>query len=255
MSISRINSIINNARTKRLVKTKAFATKQTRVSARATGTNSARSSAVTKNSNSNSLLNILRGMTGDTTMTGEKIAKNQAQSYEYETMRLAAARVGEHMDRLTDIGDQALFAQGEEGREGVEKEISTFVNNYNIMVRKLNASGEEADEKLAEKLSDEISAHAATLKQFGITQDGSGVLSLDQRTLRQSDYEELKKVFHSSTGLPKKIKTLAESVESAAREGLDRLKKENYTLSTTYSRYGTSDSSYGWTGSRYSSKG
>ena len=74
--------------------------------------------------------------------------------------------------------------------------------------------------------------------------------------LKQAEYSELKSTFGSESSLMKKLKTLSETVGENAKEQISRLEKESYTLSSIYSRYGTSDSSYGnMTGSRYSTKG
>ncbi len=253
MSISRINSVITGARMKRMVKTKAFQTKQNKSGLLRAAQTSGRSGVVSKTGSS--LMDILRAMNGDTSMTGEKIVQNQSQRYEYETMRLASERVASHLSALRAEGEKSLFGQGVENREAVEKEISGFVSDYNIMIRRLAASGEKEDAELAKKLGDEITTRTATLKKFGITQDGKGVLSLDLKTLQQADYEELKNTFGSSGSLTKKLASLTESVEKNAKEQIERLEKESYSLSSVYSRYGTSDGFYGTTGSRYSQKG
>lgn len=254
MSISRINAVITGARTKRLVKAKALAVKQNKTGLRANGSTSGRGSVVSKTGSS--LMDILRKLNGDTSMTGEKLAENQKQRYEYETMKLAAERVTKHLNALYADGEDSLFAQGEEMREAVEKEISGFVSEYNVMMRKLTASGQKEDAELAKKLKEEIASHAAELKKFGITKDSKGLLSLDAKILKQAEYSELKSTFGSESSLMKKLKTLSETVGENAKEQISRLEKESYTLSSIYSRYGTSDSSYGnMTGSRYSTKG
>lgn len=241
---------------KRIAKTRAFTTKYKTTGSRATG--SARNTGVVSKNSNNVLLELLNRINkSDTSMTGEKLAENQSKSYDYDMMRLSAERVGAHMDQLLKTGEESLYAKEEESkdREELAREISGFVSDYNIMMRKLSASEESADKSYVKKLKNEFSAYESALKELGITQDSKGTLSLDMQTFNEAELSAIQKVFGAEDGISGKIKALSKEVGTHAETQIDNLKKESCMLSTNYSRYATDASYYGTTGSRYNAKG
>lgn len=254
---NRNNAVITSARMKRIAKTRAWTARYKASGSRATGTSRANAGTISKSSNSTLLEFLNRLNQSDTSMVGEKLAANQSKGYDYDIMRLAAERVSGHLDKLLATGEDSLYAGEDavEDRDVLAKEISGFVDDYNIMMRKLNSSESSTDTAYARKLKNEISAKEATLKKFGITQDGNGILSLDIQVLKEAELSELQQTFGTKDGFSDRVRTLAKKVSENAREQVKILEKENCTLSSNYSRYGTDSSYYGLTGSRYSAKG
>lgn len=244
---------------KRIAKTKAWSSRYNASGSRATGTATAKSAKSTGSisKSNNILLELLKNMNqSDTSMVGEKLAKNQSKSYDYDIMRLASERVSGHLDKLLATGEDSLYAkENVEGKDELAKEISGFVSDYNIMMRKLNSSANSADTAYARKLRNEFSTKEATLKRFGIRQDSDGILSMDIEILQKAETSDLCQVFGTEGGFSERIRTLAKEVNANAKEQMEILEKENCTLSSNYSRYGTDSSSYGWAGSRYNAKG
>lgn len=254
---NRYNAVISSARMKRISKTRAWTARYKTSGSRATGTSGTKSTGTISKSN-NTLLELLNRMNqSDTSMVGEKLAENQGKSYDYDIMRLAAERVSGHLDELLGTGEDSIYAREEvsKDREALAKEISGFVSDYNIMMRKLNSSENSTDTAYARKLKSEISAKEATLKRFGITQDDSGILNLDLQMLKEAELSELQQTFGTEDGFSDRIGALAKKVNENAKEQMEALKKESCTLSSNYSRYGTDSGYYGLTGSRYSAKG
>lgn len=253
---NRIDTVITGARMKRIAKTRAFTTKYKTTGSRATG--SAKSTGVVSKSSNNVLLELLNRINkSDTSMTGEKLAENQSKSYDYDMIRLSAERVGAHMDQLLKTEEDSLYAKEEESKDRAElaREISGFVSDYNIMMRKLSASEESADKAYVRKLKSEVSTYEAALKELGITQDSKGALSLDLQTLTEAELSGIQKVFGAEDGFSGKIKALSKEVGTHAQTQIDKLQKESYSLSTNYSRYGTDAGYYGTAGSSYNAKG
>lgn len=178
---NRIDTVITRARMNRITKTRIWTNSRNgKTSAGNTIQKSCQSSSFKSKSN-NVLLQLLNSMNaGSTSMTGEKLAQMQSQCYEYEIMGLAAERVGTHVDKLLAEGEDSLYAKEEtaKDREALAREVLGFVSDYNMMMRKLAATGNSADEAYARKLKSQVSTCQDALKQLGITQDSQGILGM-----------------------------------------------------------------------------
>ena len=251
---NRISSIITGARMNRIAKNKVWNSSQRRSAGLGTGGTSKSKGVVSKSNNL--LLQYLNSMNQGSAMTGERLAKIQSQSYDYDIMRLASDRVKAHMEKLTAEEGASVY-DGEDTQavmDALTKEVSGFVEDYNMVLRKLNESGSNTDEAYAKKLKSQVFGYQASLKQLGITADSKGILSIDRKVFGQAEIAEIKRIFGAKDGFSGKMENLAKEVDSYARKQIEDLKKELCTASTSYNRYGTSGSADS-TGSRYSAKG
>lgn len=252
---NRINTVITGARMNRIAKNRIWTNNRNRKAASGIAANSAYQSKGVTSKSSNPLLQLLNSMNGSTSMTGEKIAKNQSKSYDYDMMCLAAERVETHMEKLLETGEDSLYAEEETDREKLAREVLGFVNDYNVMLRKLTNSGSSADEAYAKKLKSQLSTNQSALEELGLTQDSQGVLTMDAKVFSQANLFDIQKTFAEEDGLSGKIKTLAKEVSGYAKAQIDSLKKESYTLSAGYSRYGTDNDCTQTTGNWFTAKG
>lgn len=240
---NRINMTITNARMSRIAKTRAF-TSGVRSYGGASG--------------SGGLSELLKNLNkkDDTSYIG-RLLENQEQTYNYTVMKQSAGRVKDHMDALSAMGESSIFGQEdtEKAKEQAISQIDGFVDDYNIMMNRLKESEDAADSAYAKKLKDCVSANSAALKELGITANSDGTLKLNEKVLKESDLDSMKKVFGAGGSFGEKISALAKQVGDTAARQITELKNKSYQLSSNYTRYGTDSSSYGTDGSGFNIRG
>lgn len=192
-----------------------------------------------------------------TSSTAERLAEYQSRIYGYGVVNVAAGRVGKQMSQLMQEGENSLFAKAEESGDYSEigKSLSSFVGDYNLMIRKLKESGDSGDAAYVKQLKAEMSKNYSALKALGISSDSDGLLTFDEKAFEAADKEKLKELFGPSSELAAGLKKLAGKIETYALQQQKDLQEKMYTSSTSYNQYGSSDL-YGWlSGSTYNAKG
>lgn len=234
---NRASTTIMRARMKRLAKSKTFTMKQKK-----TGTSN---SANKTNQSISELLNSLYKT--DKTTTADKMIENRTQTFMYSGMQTAAEHVESHLEKLLETGEDSIFGQADETKaaESAKKEVKAFVNEYNLMVGRLNSSDDSTDKNYAKKLQGFVSANASALKKLGITANTSGTLKLDEKQLAASSLDDLKKTFGEKDGFAAKVLAQTKLIDTHATEQLKELKKSSYAVSSNYNRYGSSTSGTG----------
>ena len=249
---NRYNTVITRARISRTAKEKSVAVKRGSVST----TSRTGGSFASKNTVTQLLLQQLTGK-NSTSVTAEKMAEYQSRIYDYGVVNVAAERVGKQLGKLMQTGEGSLFAAAEESGDysEIEKEISSFVGDYNLMLRKLQESGNSADAAYAKQLKSDMNKNYTALKEIGITSDANGILTFDQKVFAEADKGKLKDLFGPSSTLAAGLKKLAGNIESFTLSQQKELQEKMYKGSSNYNQSGLSDY-YEWmTGSSYNAKG
>ena len=244
---NRHNTVITQARLNRTAREKAVTAKYSGVS---------RSSTNSKSTVTQFLLQQLYGKSS-TSSTAETLAECQSRIYSYGVVNVAAERVTKQLGELMRDGEGSLFAKAEESGDYSEigKSLSSFVGDYNLMMRKLKESGNSADAAYVKQLKAEMNKHYSDLKALGITSDADGILTFDEKTFEAADKEKLKGLFGPSSDLAASLKKLAGNIETYTLKQQQDLQEKMYTSSTNYNQYGSSDL-YGWlSGLTYNGKG
>lgn len=231
---NKINMTITNARMTRLAKTRVWTSGSMNAgSTRATGSGSV------QNSGNKELSQI------------EKLIEKQTKSLSYNMLKDSSERVESRIKKMLETGDKSLFGQEDttEARTEAVKEIKNLVNDYNLMIGKLNGSKNSEDIAYAKKLKALVTEYGSALKKAGITQSSTGLLVIDEKVLKGASLSQLGELFGKEGGFSDKIGTQAKEICEYAQKQLQELSKSIYTTSSSYNRNGTDGNIYGGTSS------
>lgn len=250
----RYDAAITRARISRTAKNKALVAKCS--GNKGYSTSRASGSTVSKNTVTQMLLEQLKG-SNSTAQTAEKLAEYRSRIYDYGVINVAAERVEKQLGQLLQTGENSLFAKAEESGDYSEigKGLSSFVGDYNLMLRKLKESSDSADAAYLKQLKTEMNKRYSALKELGITSDTNGLLTFDEKAFEAADKTKLKELFGTSGGLAESIKKLAGDIEKYTLQQQKTLQEKMYAGSSNYSKYGMSDLDSWGTGSSYNAKG
>ena len=172
----------------------------------------------------------------------EKLAQNSSDQLFYTRMQTAAGQVKSSAEKLLKTGENSIFEQEDtaKAKEQAVEEIKNFVNDYNILMGRLNSSSDATDTTYRKKLQDIAVAGKKELEKVGITIGKNGTLSLDDKKLKEAELSNEKSLFYTKGCLGEKVKTVSDLVYKHAKEKVQTLEKESYSLSANYTRYGTS---------------
>lgn len=255
---NRIHVSITKARMNREAKARVLSCKRSLAkssskTSRSSSTTGAKSSStgLKNQSTAQRLINNLFGQSSTT--TAEQLAENRTKQMLYTRMETAARMTAQCADNLLKTGEDSIFGQGDEAQMKTEAvaEVKNFVNNYNLMIGRLNSSGENTDTAYRKKLSAYVTGSAKALEKIGITAGSSGILSLDEKKLKEAELADIRAVFHGKDSFGEKVGKQAENIGDMAEEKVAALEKNSYYSSANYTRYGTSVTGYD-TGSYHS---
>lgn len=234
---NKIYTSIYKARTARLAKQKTLSSRM-----KTTTTAKSSASGTSAAARTQSYLNRLTGNNNSSVI--EKLAQNSSDQLFYTRMQTAADRLNGSAERLLKTGADSVFEQEDtaKAKEQATEEIKNFVNDYNIMMGRLNSSSDNTDTTYRKKLQDIVTAGKKELEKVGITIGKNGTLSLDDKKLKEAELSDEKELFYTKGCLGEKVKTVSELVYKHAKEKVQTLEKESYSLSANYTRYGTSAS-------------
>lgn len=232
---NKIYTSIYKARTARIAKQKTLSSRmKTTTTAKSSAS---RTSGATR---AQSYLNQLTGKNNSSVI--EKLAQNSSDQLFYSRMQTAAGQVKSSAEKLLKTGENSIFEQEDtaKAKEQATEEIENFVNDYNIMMGRLNSSSDNTDTTYRKKLQDIATAGKKELEKVGITIGKNGTLSLDDKKLKEAELADEKSLFYTKGCLGEKVKTVSDLVYKHAKEKVQTLEKESYSLSANYTRYGTS---------------
>lgn len=239
---NRTNMVIANARLKRQTRIKSLSVKTSAGKIHSGGF---------KSKTNKSLLDALNKTNGSDTNLQTLVA-NQNKSYNYGIVQTAAGRVESSLSELAKSGESSVWEK--DGGADAEKEVQSFVSNYNIMMRKLTDIGGSVNQAYEKRLKEMLTAKKAEMRSLGITQNSDGTLEFDAKTFRNADEKAAENFFSGDSGMAQRILTQTKQVESYAGEQIATLKKNSYVPSSSYSRYGSSAGG-GASGYWYNAKG
>lgn len=175
----------------------------------------------------------------------------------YEKMEKSANSIQANVEAMLKIGKMS-YTDDETGKQAQEndknnliKDIKDFVSDFNEVYSDLADIGGVANTAFKKTLNSIVSANKNALKEIGITVSNSGELTIDEKTLTDADFDKVKELFAKEGSFADKISTKMESIESAAANSLTTLSKL-YGATSTYNKYGTSNSYFNGYNSGYS---
>ena len=171
----------------------------------------------------------------------------------YEKMEKSAYNIQVNVEKMLKIGkmsyteDEAGKTAQENDKKNLMKGIEDFVSDFNEVYNDLCDIGGVSNLAYKKTLDSIVSANEDALKAIGITVSKSGELVIDQKTLENADLEKVKEVFAKEGGFAEKISKKMVNIEDGAANSLSTLSKL-YGATSTYNKYGTSNSYFNGNG-------
>ena len=193
------------------------------------------SSMLGLNSNTSStkrsrMMDRLSTSTANRLLGTQSANKTNSTQSNYLSMKENAGEVQNIASKLTDTGEDSLFAKAEESGDttAVTKQIKDFVSKYNGMVRNLKTSGGRVDNSYLNQLNANAKMYRSALQATGVSQNADGTLSVNDKTLAGASAEQLKKAWGPGS-FAAKTSSAAANVQSNAVNGMNNLIANSYS--------------------------
>lgn len=156
------------------------------------------------------------------TQTANKASSTQSN---YLNMKNNAGELQSIASKLTDTGEDSLFAKAEESGDKtiVTKQVKEFVDKYNGMVRNLRISGGRVDNSYLNQLSSYTVMYRSALQATGVTTNTDGTLSVNDKILSGASMDQLKKAWGAGTSFAARTSSAAVNVQQNAVTGLNNM--------------------------------
>ena len=224
-------------------------------------------SNTTKTKKTTSGLSASQSLTNKTTTASSgalSTVKVSQMSTSYTAIKKAAAGLQTHSGKLLATGSDSLFAKAmpensssltdaelSQNEDKVLKEIDSFIDDYNTMVNNMSSTGGTLNNLYLKQIKGFVSVAQSAFKEIGVKQKSDGTLSVDQKTMKSADMEDLKKVFGSKNSFTAKVSAKSETVESNAGSTLISLN----SINSSYNKNGSLTNLLKSSGNRLNSKG
>lgn len=155
---------------------------------------------------------------------------NNAQSA-YMNMKNNAGELQNIASKLTNTGEDSLFAKAEESGDTSEitKQVKEFVDKYNGMVRNLRSGGSRVDNSYLNQLNANATMYRSALQATGVSKNADGTLSVNNKILSGASVNELKKAWGTGTSFAAKTRTTAANVSDNAVSSMNNLIANTYS--------------------------
>lgn len=149
----------------------------------------------------------------------------------YQNMKSNAASLQNTAFKLSDTGEDSIYAKAEESGDTTQitKSVKDFVNQYNSVIRNLKSGGSRIDNSYLNQLNSYASMHRNALKETGVTQNSDGTLSVNEKTLQKASVEQLRKTWGSESSFAGKAGTVAVNVQSNAISSMNSMINNSYS--------------------------
>lgn len=174
-------------------------------------------------------------------LTTQQTGKTSGTMSTYQSMKNNAGELQNTVSKLTDTGEDSIFARAEKSGSTAEvtKEIKNFVSQYNNMMRNLKNGGSRVDTSYRNQLDSYTMMHRASLKTTGVTKQADGTLLVDEQALQNTDLEHLKKVWGNKSSFAARAGNVAVNVQVNAVSSMNSMVGNSYSnLLRGYGRSG-----------------
>lgn len=194
-------------------------------------------SSKSKKTGRSTLLNSVNSRNAILTQNLANTVQNQRLYY---NMKYHAGQVMEYADKLTDKGEESLFAKAKEsgGTSEIVSGIKGFVSHYNDMLNNLRESGTRTDNSYLTQLNSIAKLNGSALASCGVTRKSDGTLVVNEEKLKATDFDTLEKAWHSNSSFAGRSALWADSIESAAERNMTAKASSSY--SSLFNNYGNS---------------
>lgn len=195
-----------------------------------------------KNSKSRShMMDRLQTNSQNRFLTTQQTSKASGTMSTYQSMKNNAGELQNTASKLTDTGEDSIFARAEESGSTAEvtKEIKNFVAQYNSMMRNLKNGGSRVDTSYRNQLDSYTMMHRDSLKTTGVTKQADGTLSIDEKALQSADLEHLKRAWGTRSSFAASAGNVAGNVQANAVSSVNSIVGNSYSnLLRGYGRSG-----------------
>lgn len=173
---------------------------------------------------------------------------SQDSSKKLTAIKSSADELKDSALELMETGKESLFVEketvtkNEDGTETVTKAydmdaiykaVSSFVDNYNDLIDDVDAADSSTVQSAADNMTNITELYENSLAKFGITIGDDNKLTIDEKTFKAADIEDIKNTFNGSHSFAASVSSQATFVNSAATREASRA--NTYTGSGTYS--------------------
>lgn len=158
-----------------------------------------------------------------TTNTYTASAAFRADKVALSTVKAEATELVNSATTLTNTGKDSLFADAEKyDKDAVYKAVGDFVNDYNETVDALQSVSDVSVRSAGSSMQRMSSIMSKSLSRVGITIDTDGKLSLDEKTFKNADMEDVKSMLNGKGSYASIVSATASRVASQATNQMNR---------------------------------
>ena len=163
------------------------------------------------------------GTNTDSSTNKTETTANDVLKQEMTNMQKYGDELQNAANKLLQKETNSLFKDEylNEDKETLYGAVSDFVSKFNTAWEKGKESTSSSIAGMAGRLKDTAEDHADMLKQIGITVEEKK-LTIDKDTFMNADMEQVKKLFNETNSFGYFVSQRAESIESAAKNAVNR---------------------------------
>ncbi len=199
------------------------------------------------------LLKAYYGQDTNSPRTSSTAAKSLSKNKQSETMKNSLSDTKYAMDKLSDAasalsstGSDSLFNKKEikqsDGStrtdydlDAIYKGVVKFVDSYNSAVSTASKSDNRSIKNGASSLSSTTEVMSKSLKNFGITTDLDGKLTVDEDTFKNSDMDRFKTLMNGRQSYASNVAQTASRISGTSSNKLSSLSASTYGSQGGYS--------------------
>lgn len=181
------------------------------------------------------------------TNTKKNTLKQDTEVEKLTEVSASASTLEDSAEKLISRGSDSLFkekeltvkdADGEETKvmgydtDAIYKAVKDFTDKYNSFVKSVNGSDSTKLDQELDNLTAVVTDYSQLLKNVGVTINEDNTLSVDEKTLKEADISELKKVFNGNASFTYNVSTKASMIGVTANSEANTMK--NYTSTGDY---------------------
>lgn len=158
-----------------------------------------------------------------TTNTYTASAAFRADKVALSTVKAEATELVNSATTLTNTGKDSLFADAEKyDKDAVYKAAGAFVNDYNETVDALQSVSDVSVRSAGSSMQRMSSIMSKSLSRVGITVGTDGKLSLDEKSFKNADMEDVKSMLNGKGSYASIVSATASRVASQATNQMNR---------------------------------
>ena len=165
--------------------------------------------------------------------TTDKVTDEEKETY--SAIKAYAATVQKDISSLLSTDENSIFAQAEASGNNVEilSGLSSFVDDYNKMVKELTGTKDESNDTYLAELKEYFNSSKSALEEIGLSMNDDGTISIDSDKLEAASTSTLKTAIQGSSFLTQ-VSEKCDYIGANAAVDVYLANASNYTASGSY---------------------